>query len=77
MDKPRQHINERLHTGLANSGRAAGMGISYDRYDDESGGRTYSPHRTLVTFPSDRLTPEQRNALNGEVRIIKKGVRNG
>ena len=31
---PRSHINERLHTSLANTGRAAGMGISYDRYDE-------------------------------------------
>ena len=34
--EPNSHINERLHTGLAQSGRAAGMGISYDRYGDEN-----------------------------------------
>ena len=31
MSEPKCHINERLHTELAQSGRAAGVGISYDR----------------------------------------------
>ena len=45
MSEPKCHINERLHTGLAQSGRAAGMGISYDRYDDESGNPDASTNR--------------------------------
>lgn len=32
----RRHINEFTKTSLANSGRAAGMGMLYDRYGDES-----------------------------------------
>jgi len=32
----RRHCNEFRKTGLANSGRIAGMGILYDKYDDES-----------------------------------------
>lgn len=31
-----RHINEFAKTSFANSGRAAGMGMLYDRYDDES-----------------------------------------
>lgn len=33
----RGHVNEKLHTTFRNSGRVAGTGILYDRYDDESG----------------------------------------
>ena len=65
------HINERLHTGLAQSGRAAGMGISYDRYDDESGNPDYDPHDTRVRLPSDGLTDDKLAALSGAVRITK------
>ena len=31
-----------LRTTFANSGRFAGSGILYDRYDDESGGENYN-----------------------------------
>ena len=65
------HINERLHTGLANSGRAAGAGTLYDRYDDESGGRNYGGGCVHVRLPSDSLNPAQRDALNGPVIIIQ------
>lgn len=34
----KRHIGEFAKTGFANSGRAAGMGILADNYDDESGG---------------------------------------
>ena len=70
--EPRSHINERLHTKFANSGRAAGMGISYDRYDEESGYRPQPKERGMVRFPSDSLTPEEKAALSGEVRIIRR-----
>lgn len=33
----RRHVNEFQKTGLANSGRVAGTGISEDRYGDEDG----------------------------------------
>ena len=69
--EPNSHINERLHTGLAQSGRAAGMGISYDRYDDESGNPDYDPHDTRVRMPHDGLTEDKLAALSGAVRLTK------
>ena len=67
----RGHINEHLHTTFANSGRAAGAGVLYDRYDEESGYRPTPAYRGAIKFPSDSLTPEQRQALNGEVKTYK------
>jgi hypothetical protein len=69
-------IRERLKTGLANTGRAAGAGIIYDRYDEESGYRPGPVDRGQVKFPSDSLTPEEREALNGPVVVYKKGAAN-
>jgi hypothetical protein len=71
----KSNINERLRTSFANSGRAAGIGISYDRYDEESGYRP-GPKHIGCTFPSDSLTPQQLSALNSEVRVykMKKGM---
>ena len=40
----RKHCNEYMKSGLANSGRIAGSGISYDRYDDESGCESRNVH---------------------------------
>ena len=73
---PRTHINERLHTSFANTGRAAGMGISYDRYDEESGYRPQPIKRGRVRLPSDYLTQEELEALNGEI-ITYKEANNG
>ena len=70
--EPRSHINERLHTEFANSGRAAGSGISHDRYDEDSGYRPQPIARGAVRFPSDYLTDKEREALNGEVRLIQR-----
>ena len=67
----RTHINERLRTEFANSGRAAGIGTLYDNYGDESGGPRYNHATGRVRMPSDSLTPEERELLNGEVRIIR------
>jgi hypothetical protein len=67
----RTHINERLRTEFANSGRAAGIGTPYDNYGDESGGPCYNTGSVRVRMPSDSLTPEERGALNGEVKIIQ------
>ena len=67
--KRRRHINEHLRTGLANSGRAAGMGIIYDRYDDESfpDGSRWAANRIdgYVAFPS--RTEEEKKTLDGKV----------
>ena len=73
--EPKSHINERLHTGLAQSGRAAGMGISYDRYDEESGNPDYNPHDTRVRLPSDGMTEEEIAALSGDVKVLKGAVK--
>ena len=72
MSEPRSHVNERLHTEFANSGRVAGAGISYDRYDEESGYRPQPKECGMVRFPSDSLTPEEKADLSGEVRIIRR-----
>ena len=71
MSEPKSHINERLHTGLAQSGRAAGMGISYDRYDEESGNPDYDPHDTRVRLPYDGMTEDELAALSGDVKVLK------
>ena len=71
----KSHINERLHTELAQSGRAAGMGISYDRYDDESGNPDYDPHDTRVRLPHDGLTEDKLAALSGAVIITERSER--
>lgn len=72
----RRHINEMLKTNLANGGRAAGTGILYDKYDDESGGPTYHAPSGPVRFPSDGLTVEEREALNGPVITYKRSCEN-
>ena len=67
---PRGHINEHLHTTLANSGRAAGAGISYDKYDDESGHRPGPRDTGRVRFPSDGVNHDE---LNGPVIVVRTG----
>ena len=64
----RGHINEHLHTTLANSGRAAGAGISYDKYDDESGYRPGPRDTGQIRFPSDG---QKSDELNGPVIVVK------
>lgn len=67
----KSHIGERMRSSLANGGRAAGMGILYDKYDEESGCPKYSHGSIRVKFPSDSLTPEEAKSLNGEVITYK------
>lgn len=69
--EPRAHANEHMRTSFANSGRIAGAGINYDRYDDESGYRPRLRERGAVRLPFESLSPEELNALNGPVRIYK------
>lgn len=66
-NKRKRHINERMRTSLANSGRAAGMGILEDRYDEDSGGWVYGRGNVQVVTPSDFLTKEEKEALSGPV----------
>ena len=47
------------------------MGISYDRYDEESGNPDYNPHDTRVRLPHDGLTEDELAALSGAVRVTK------
>lgn len=68
------NINERLKSGLANTGRAAGAGVLYDRYDEESGYRPQPIDRGRIKFPSDTMTDEELAALNGPVRVYKGGT---
>lgn len=64
-------IRDRLKTGLANTGRAAGSGILYDRYDEESGYRPGPIQHGRIKFPSDGIPFEE---LNGPVRVYKGGA---
>ena len=63
----RRHINEFMKTRLANSGRAAGMGILYDDYSEESYGGYHNITAGRVRTISDSMTPEERAELNGPV----------
>lgn len=63
------HINEHLKTVLANSGRAAGMGILEDRYDEESGYKPGLHGSVKVRFPSDSLPEEDIKKLSGAVKV--------
>ena len=65
----RGHVNEQLHTTLANTGRVSGMGISYDRYDEESGCPRYDSHKPVM-LPSDYLTEDELKALTRHVAQI-------
>lgn len=56
--------------GGTNSGRIAGDGVNYDRYDDESGYRP-GPLKAAygkVRMPLDGEDPEK---LNGPVKVIR------
>lgn len=63
----RGHANERMKTRLRNGGRIAGMGILYDNYSEESYRPNYDPGKIRVVTPSDFLSKEEKEALNGEV----------
>lgn len=64
----RRHINEFYKTSLANKGRAVGIGISYDNYDEESG-LAQVHHNVHLIFPN--RTEEEKASLNGEVIVYK------
>lgn len=60
--KDKRDLNRYQRTGFANSGRAAGAGIMYDRYDEEAYGGATNPHY----FPVPRLemyTKEEREEM--------------
>jgi len=68
----RGHINERMKTTLANSGRAAGMGMCEDNYSEDSGLPDYTRHTGPVRLPHDGVDPAE---LNGPVRVINEASR--
>ena len=57
------------NTSFRNGCRIAGMGMHYDRYDEESGNPQYDKNE-MVRFPLDHIKPEE---LNCEVIIIQEG----
>lgn len=77
MRTDKSHINEKLKTSFVNSGRAAGAGVLYDRYDEESGYSPQPKYTGSVRLLSDYLSPQEKEALHGEVKIIKRGKENG
>lgn len=58
--------NHAMRTSLANSGRAAGMGILYDDYSEDSGKPTYGG-KVWPVFQSELLSEEEKEALSGPV----------
>lgn len=58
-------------TSLA-GGHAAGAGITYDDYSEESGGWDYAFPPKRVRFPNDGRKPEE---MNGPVICYKAGER--
>lgn len=67
----KRHINEFMKTRLANRGRAAGMGILYDDYSEESYGGYRNISAGQVKTPYDFMTPEERAKLNGPVKTYR------
>lgn len=64
----RRHVNEFLKSNFANSGRVAGAGISYDRYDEESTPEVHDKWNVAsvrVVMPG--RTAEERATLDGPV----------
>lgn len=68
-NKRKRHINECMRTSLANSGRAAGMGILYDRYDEESGKPIHGSKNAYPVYTTDWLSEKERAQLSGPVTI--------
>ena len=67
----RRHINEFMKTRFANSGRAAGIGILYDDYSEESYGGYRNSGNIRVRTISEFLSVEERKALNGPVKTYQ------
>lgn len=66
--KPKRHINEFMHTGFANSGRAAGHGMVEDRYDEESSPEGYVKRKTSVPIKAREEQAKERHE-NEPVKI--------
>lgn len=74
----KRHINEFLKTQLANSGRAAGIGITYDDYSENSYGGYRNISAGPVKTPYDFMTTEERAKLNGPIKTYRvRGISSG
>lgn len=67
--KDKRDLNRYPRSGLANSGRAAGMGILYDRYDDEALGGATNPHYSPVP-KLEMYTEEEREEMIKPSEVI-------
>jgi hypothetical protein len=68
------HVNDRMRTSFANSGRIAGDGILYDDYSEESWGGGKSCDNLIgaeVRLPHDGLSENELALLSGPVRTYK------
>lgn len=66
-NKRKRHINERMRTSLANSGRAAGMGILYDDYSEDSGKPIHGSRNPYPVYTTDWLEEKEKERLPGPV----------
>lgn len=64
----KKHINEFVRTSFSNSGRVAGAGVNYDRYDEESNPELcekYKDNIYGVVMPGK--SEEEKASLDGPV----------
>lgn len=63
----KRHINDFLKSSFTGSGRIAGTGISYDRYDEESSAELKDENKgnVYVVFPS--RSEAEKATLDGPV----------
>ena len=59
--------NHTMRTGLANSGRAAGMGILYDDYSEDSGKPIHGSRSAYPAYTTDWLEDKEKERLSGPV----------
>ena len=69
MVRKKRHVNSFLRSGLANGGRVAGMGITYDDYGERSFPDFPKGEGVHVRFP--KRDEEEMAALNGPVVTYK------
>jgi len=69
MAKRKRHVNSFLRSGLANSGRVAGIGVTCDDYSEQSFPDNPKGDGVRVRFP--KRSEEEMAALNGPVIIYQ------
>ena len=69
----KRHIGEFAKSGLANSGRAAGMGMLHDDYSDESGLERHVERGNPVGIASrEKLAKREREEAPVKRYVISK-----